>query len=300
MIHSKKALFLSILLALTSFSAFATEVSQVSKGITLNANLELASGKVIGKNIILMTHGTLAHGNMEIMSQLQSLFKENELDSLSINLGLGIDNRKGMYDCATTHTHKHTDAVDEIALWVEWLKKQGVKNIVLLGHSRGGNQTAWYAAERADSAIKRVVLIAPMSEDQKYVTDTYKKRYKKDLAPILVKAEALVKKGKGQSVMRHTDHIYCPDTSVTAESFVSYAKAKPYYDTPVILPKIKAPVLVVAGSKDKTVKGLDKKVAPYVKKGKVDLKVIDGAGHMFRDLYADDVVEAIIDFISEG
>ena len=299
MIQSKKALFLSILLALTSFSVFATEVSQVSKGITLNANLELASGKVIGKNIILMTHGTLAHGNMEIMSQLQGLFKENELDSLSINLGLGIDNRKGMYDCATTHTHKHTDAVDEIALWVDWLKKRGVKTITLLGHSRGGNQTAWYAAEKADPIINKVILIAPATWSKEYAADGYKKRFNADLNTVLAKAELLLKQGKGQAIMKNVGHIYCPDTSVTAESFVSYNRPDNRLDTPSLLKKIKQPVLVIAGSKDKTVKNLDKLVAPMVKKGKIDLLVIDGAGHMFRDLYADDVVDYIVEYLAE-
>lgn len=299
-IHFKKTVVLSALCLLGSFSVSATEVSQVSKGITLNANLELVSGKVLGKNIILMTHGTLAHGNMEIMSQLQDLFKENELDSLSINLGLGLNNRKGMYDCATTHTHKHTDAVDEIALWVDWLKKQGVKSITLLGHSRGGNQTAWYAAERADSSINKVILIAPATWSESYAVKDYKKRYKKDLKVVLAKAEALVKQGKNKAVMKSTDHIYCKDTSVTAESFVSYNKPDIRLDTPSLLKKIKQPVLVIAGSKDKTVKNLDQIVAPMVKKGKVDLSVIDGAGHMFRDLYADDMVDLIVEYLTEG
>ena len=286
-----------VLLLFVSQMSVAGNVQQNYKGLTLNGNLELASGKVLGESIILITHGTLAHGKMEITSTLQGLFKENELDSLSITLGLGQSDRKGMYDCKSKHTHKHTDALDEIGVWVNWLKKKGVKNITLLGHSRGGNQTAWYAAERADAAIKKVVLIAPMAEAEGYAAQSYKKRYKKDLAPILAKAEALVNKGKGQTVMTHTDHIYCTDTSVTAESFVSYNKTESRFNTPVLLAKIKAPVLVFVGSKDKVAKDLDKKVMPYVKKGKVELNVIDGAGHMFRDLYADDVVEAIIDFL---
>jgi pimeloyl-ACP methyl ester carboxylesterase len=299
-IHFKKTVFLGALCFLASLSVSATEVSQVSKGITLNANLELVSGKVLGESIILMTHGTLAHGNMEIMSQLQGLFKENELDSLSINLGLGLNNRKGMYDCATTHTHKHTDAVDEIALWVGWLKKQGVKSITLLGHSRGGNQTAWYAAERADSIINKVILIAPATWSESYAVKSYKKRFKKDLKTVLAKAESLIKQGKGKTVMKNTGHIYCENTSVTAESFVSYNKPDIRLDTPSLLKRIKQPVLVIAGSKDKTVKNLDKLVAPMVKKGKIDLFVIDGAGHMFRDLYADDMVDLIVEYLSEG
>ena len=290
---------MAVLLSLVSFNVLAKGVQQVSNGITLNANLELASGQVLGDKVILMTHGTLAHGKMEIMEQLQGLFKENELDSLSINLGLGISDRKGMYDCATTHTHKHTDAVDEIELWVNWLKKQGVKEITLLGHSRGGNQTAWYAAERVDAAINKVILIAPATWSEQYAKKNYKKRYKTDLLPVLAKAESLVKNGKGQTLMKTAGHIYCEDAVVSAESFVSYNRPDQRLNTPSLLSKIKRPVLVFAGSKDETVKGLDKAIAPLVKKGKIELIVIEGAGHMFRDLYADDVVDGIVDYLSE-
>jgi len=286
-----------LLLSLQTLNVSAEEIKLNAKGITLNANLELVKGVVPGETVILMTHGTLAHGKMEIMGQLQELFKENEYDSLSITLGLGLNDRKGMYDCATTHTHKHTDAVDEIGLWVNWLKAQGVKNIILLGHSRGGNQTAWFASENSDPVVKSVILIAPATWSEKYASKDYKKRYKKNLADVFDKAEALVKNGKAKAVMKNTNHIYCENTSVTAESFVSYYKPDIRLNTPSLLKKIKAPVMVFAGSADTVVKDLGKQVLPMVKKGKISLEVIDGAGHMFRDLYAEDLVDIALEFI---
>ncbi|MDH5392897.1 MAG: alpha/beta hydrolase [Gammaproteobacteria bacterium] len=279
-------------------SVNAEEVKLNHNGISISAELVMAAGKTVKDTIIVMTHGTLAHNKMEIMTQLQNLFKDNEISSLSVNLGLGINERKGMYDCATSHTHKHTDAVEEIGLWLNWLKSKGADNIVLLGHSRGGNQTAWFASETDDKVIKKVILIAPMTWSEDYAVTNYKKRYKKELAPILAKAELLVKQGKGQTVLNNTDHIYCENTSVTAESFVSYNKPDQRFNTPYLLDKIKQPVLVFAGSADTTVKDLDKKVAPYLAKGKVDLAMIDGAGHMFRDLYAEDVVDQVVEFIN--
>ena len=295
--HLKISGLVLLLVSLFSLNISAKEIKLNAKGISLNANLELVKGSVPSETVILMTHGTLAHGKMEIMSQLQDLFKENEFDSLSITLGLGLNDRKGMYDCATKHTHKHTDAVDEIGLWVNWLKAQGVKNIILLGHSRGGNQTAWYAAEAADAVVKKVILIAPATWDSKYAKKDYKKRYKKDLKTVLAKAETLLKNGKGKTVMKNTDHIYCEKTSVTAESFVSYYKPDNRFNTPSLLEKIKVPVMVFAGSEDKVVKDLEKKVSPLVKKGGINLEVIDGAGHMFRDLYAEDLVDIALEFI---
>lgn len=279
--------------------AFSKEVKVKHNGLTLNANLEMAEGKTIKDPVVVMTHGTLAHNKMEIMSQLQKLFKENDISSLSINLSLGLDDRKGMYDCAVTHTHKHTDAVEEISVWLNWLKRQGADNLILLGHSRGGNQTAWYAAEHADNVVKNVILIAPATWSADYAGKNYQQRYKKDLNTVLAEAEALVKQGKGNTVMKNTGHIYCEDTSVTAESFVSYNKPDQRFDTPSLLTKIKAPVLVFAGSEDNVVKDLEQKVKPLVQKGKIDLIVVEGAGHMFRDLYAEDMMDMIVEYLEQ-
>jgi len=293
------AIVIASFMSIIHFSAIAEDLKLEHNGVTITANLELADGKTIRDPLVVMTHGTLAHNKMEIMSQLQSLFTENEISSLSINLGLGISNRKGMYDCATKHTHKHTDAVDEIGVWVNWLKRKGAKHLILLGHSRGGNQTAWYAAENNDDIVKKVILIAPATWSAQYAKQDYKKRYKKDLDSVLAKAETLVQQGKPKAVMKNTDHIYCEKTSVTAESFVSYNKPDQRFNTPSLLSAIKVPVVVFAGSEDKVVKGLEKKVKPFLKKGRVELEVIDGAGHMFRDLYAEDMMDIIVEYLGK-
>ena len=78
-----------------------------------------------------MTHGALAHNGMEIIATLQGLFTEADISSLAINLSLGLDDRHGMYDCATPHTHKHSDALNEIDVWLDWLETQGANNNIL-------------------------------------------------------------------------------------------------------------------------------------------------------------------------
>lgn len=142
---------------LLNLNAYAQDVSLQYKGLTLNANLEKTSNWSTGP-VVLMTHGTLAHNKMEIMSTLQNLLKDQGVSSLAINLSLGLDNRQGFYDCTVPHSHKHEDAVNEIGLWLNWLQQQGVKQVVLLGHSRGGNQTAWYATEHDSPLIKKSFL----------------------------------------------------------------------------------------------------------------------------------------------
>lgn len=288
--------------ALTAALVFAAaveakEVTLPHRGLTLNANLELAAGKKLAEGVVLITHGTLAHRDMETVTYLQNLLKEKGYNTLAINLSLELNNRHGMYECRETHRHRYTDAVGEIGAWADWLRKQGAKRVAVMGHSRGGAQTALYAAEHDNPLIKAVVLYAPATHDPVKDAAGYRERYKKPLAPILERAESLVKAGKGASVLEHTDFLYCPDTSVTAEAFASYYGPDPRLDTPYLIPKIKKPVLVVVAGNDEVVVGLDKKVAPLADGKRVQMKVVDGADHFFRDLYADDAVETIAAFL---
>lgn len=286
-----------LILCLSSSSLFAAEVSRTEQGLQRVANLELAEGKHLQDGVVLMTHGTLAHGEMEIMASLQDLLKDNGVNSLSITLSLGLDKRHGMYDCNVPHKHKHQDAMQEIDGWLKWLKSKKAGPVVLLGHSRGGNQTAWYASEHPSAEFEKVVLIAPATWSEAKDIKGYKDRYKKSLAPILRKAESLVKQAKGSQMMTHTDFIYCADTSVSAEAFVSYYQPDARMHTPNLLSKINKPVMVFAGGEDKVVKGLIKAVKPLADGKKIQLMVIDGADHFFRDLYAEDVTEAMLEFM---
>lgn len=299
-IFTQPLLFACLLASLlVSGTSYAKEVEIKHGDITLNANLELADGKTMNDGVILMTHGTLAHSKHSIMQQLQELFVENGLNSLAINLGFGIDKRHGMYDCGVTHTHQHTDALDEISVWMGWLKEKGASKVTLLGHSRGGNQTAWFAAEHDDPVIKYIVLLAPQIWNEKAASENYKKKYGKDLKPILEKAQALVKAGKAEEILKGVDFIYCKEANVSAVSFASYYTPEPRMDTPSLLSKIKKPVLVFAGTEDTVVKGLDKMYGDLPDKGNSELAIIDGAGHMFQDLYAEEVVEKIVEFVGE-
>jgi pimeloyl-ACP methyl ester carboxylesterase len=284
------------LLFMTGFasSVMAEEIKLPFQGVTLNANLEKAGDSWPAGPVVLMTHGTLAHRGMEIMAGLQSMFADRDISSLAINLSLGLDDRAaGMYDCASPHNHRHTDAVAEIGAWLEWLKAQGAEKVALLGHSRGGNQTARFAAATADPVVTAVILIAPQTWSADYAAADYEKRYGKPLAPVLAKARGLVDAGKGDTLMESVDFIYCEQTSATATAFVSYYAADADMDTPAVIPAIKAPVLVVAGTEDTAVKGLPEKMEPVADGERVQLLVMDGADHFFRDLYSEDIADAV-------
>lgn len=277
--------------------AQATEVRQSYKGLTLNANMELAAGKTARDGMIVITHAGLANRNMELYVALQKLLKEKGYSTLAINLSLGLNNRHGMYDCNVTHRHRYADASNEIGDWLAWLSSHGTQRVVLLGHSRGGAETALYAAQRDNPVVQAVILLAP---DTRETNDAaaYEARYNKPLAPTLAMAQKLLNQGKGQTVLPHTDFLYCPDTTVSAETFVSYYGADPRLDSAYLIPKIKKPTLVLIAGSDEVVKN-DQKFASLADGKHIQVRVIDGADHFFRDLNADDAADAMSAFLHE-
>jgi len=182
----------------------------------------------------------------------------------------------------------------------ELAEAQGVEKVSLLGHSRGGNQVAWFAAEHDSPLIDKVVLVAPQTWSPEYAASGYQYRYGKPLAPVLDKARRLVTADKANAAMAHTDFIYGQDTTATAGAFVSYFANDPRQDTPYLLTKIRKPLLVFAGTEDPVVKGLDKRLAPVAEVGTIELEVMDGADHSFHDRYAEDLVERAVAFIEDA
>ncbi len=288
----------SLLLALTS-ALPAQEVTLQHGELKLNANLALAEDKTIRDGMLLLVHGTLAHNRMEIIATLQELLQEAGINSLAINLSLGVDDRHGMYDCKTPHTHRHEDAVDEIGAWLRWLAGQGAADVVLAGHSRGGNQAAWYAAEHPGARLKALVLIAPAARAPGAEPKRYQKRFGKPLAPVLREAKSRIAAHEGAATLQPVDFLYCADTAASASAFVSYHAEEARMNTPALVPRIDMPVLVIVGSEDQVVKGLEKKFAPFSDRKNVRILVIDGADHFFRDLYAEEAVEAVAEFLEE-
>ncbi len=193
--------------------------------------------------------------------------------------------------------YKHTDGVDEISVWLGWLKQQGAKEIVLLGHSRGGNQSAWLAAERNDPSIQKLILIAPNTLLS--TASQYKAIFQKDFEPALVKARKLVAEGKGKTLLEPVDFLYCPQASVTAEAFVSHYADEPRFETAALLPKVKQPVLVVVGSADEVVPDLAEHMKPIADGKRIQLNIVAGADHFFRDLYAEDLANVVIPFVKK-
>lgn len=242
---------------------------------------------------ILMLHGTMAHANMEIMATLAEVFAEAGIETLRVSLSLGIDDRYGMLDCGVVHRHRHGDAVAELAAWFSWLARQERRDIVLLGHSRGTNQVARYAASKNLPAPRGLVLVAPGIHDADTLAAAYGERGGPALGPLLERAAGRAGSGAGDDVLGPVPFLHCDDARATADAFLSYYADDPGFDTLALAAGAGVPVLIFAGSEDPLSRGLDEAVAEYQGGAPVDFVQIDGADHFFRDLYAYDLVEAV-------
>ena len=295
---TKQHFLSALLMSLFAISAQAKEIKETFNGLTVNANVVMAEGKTFADEVVLFTHGTLTHNGRETYSAIQELLAENGISSIAPNLSLGINDRHGEYDCNSFQTHKHDDAMLEIDFWVNWLKSQGAQSITLMAHSRGGNQTAWYSVENDSDMIKNVVLIAPQTWSNAAEHKDYQKKYNVPLEPILNSAQKLVKAGKGNTKLENINFIYCKDTNVTAEAFVSYYRADERMDTPNLLKKSVKPTLVIIGSADNVVADLADKMTK-VDNDKVSEYIVEDSDHFFLDLFTEELVEAAVEFIRQ-
>jgi dienelactone hydrolase len=292
---------MTAVVALALCTAFATaqaeEVTVKQGDTTLRGELTLADGKTAKDGVILMLHGTLAHNKMEIMQSLADLLKAKGYNTLSANLSFGMDKRPSeMLDCSIEHRHKHEDAVAELDTWMNWLKGQGASKVVLLGHSRGGNQVSWYAAEKDSALLQKVVAISPMTWDAASAAKEYEERYKKPLVDVLAEAQKLVDAGKGDTVMELPGFVYCEKAKATANAVLSYYKDDKRKNTPSLLAKIKKPMLIVMGSADEVVADLPAKLEG-IKQDNLKVETIDGADHFYMDLYADELADKVATFV---
>lgn len=297
MMH-KSLMSLAGLALLAAGSAQAAERVELEKGgLTHIAHLEMAPGKSLDDGVILMLHGTMAHGRMEIMEALQNQMAERGYNSLSITLSLGMDAREGMMDCADPHVHRHEDALAELDAWMGWLKAQGAGQVALMAHSRGAAQMAWYALEHKPEGVEKIVLVAPATSDHAKTAREYESRYGVPLAQVYEQAVELQRMGQPETLIEGIGFLYCADASASAATVASYYADNPNFDTPTLLPKLSQQVLVIAGSEDTAVPDLPERMAALEGQANIHFGMVDGADHFFRDFFADDVADKAAEFI---
>ena len=92
---------------------------------------------------------------------------------------------------------KFTDCVDDIQGAINFVRKQGVKNIYLAGHSTGCQKSIYWAHKQKGRGVKGIILLAPVSD---YAGALHKYGNAK-LARAAKAARALIRAGKTQEFL---------------------------------------------------------------------------------------------------
>ncbi len=193
-----------------------------------------------------------------------------------------------------------TDCIDDIEGAIRFAKRQGVKEIFLVGHSTGCQKSVYWASKKG-RGVKGVVLLAPISDYSAEV----KLRGTRRVARAARAARALVSRGK--------KHTFLPDgiwhETLDAQRFLSlYAGKGPeeiftYWNpqsVPRTLQSVKTPLLVLLAEHDeyadRPARDIAKWFISYLKKSD-RVEIIPQVEHGFMGEEAR-VAECISRFVS--
>lgn len=278
----------SVLLAWSS-AVIAAPVQIEHNGLILNANLVAELSRE--QPIYLIVHGTWAHQGMEIIVALQRLLAENDLPSLAITLSQGMSDRSGFLACEDAGSANYELAVEEIDAWVRMLVQADWRNIVIVGHSRGGAQVALYRTRHQHiGQVQGLVLLAPALWHGEAIHARYDARGGATLDQVLAEARTSDAATIGPYPLLNCDQVLAPPAT-----FLSYYAADVPKHTPDLLSHVDIPVQVFIGSNDALSRWSAPEQAAVGRMAHVRFVEIDGAGHFFRDLYLDDVVDEMLE-----
>jgi alpha/beta superfamily hydrolase len=293
-------------LVLFSIYGVAEPVQIKYNSITLNGFYSTQSEK--SKSIAIILHGTRGHQNLELMTSLRDSLLNNGIDSLTINLSYGINNRVNDFlSCDIEHEHKQSNSQHEIKLWHEYIKKMGYKKIYLMGHSRGGLDIMNFY-ESLDSqyqeSIDSILLLAPISETWESSVSRYKENYNININDLVNQKSKKLK----------INFLGCEGATVYSDSFLDYylisgdsnvfsSETTRFASRSLNLHlfNTSGKVYVITASEDTIVPntyGIVKNIITKDKEKNIELYQVDGADHFFRDFYFDDLIEIIVERIN--
>ena len=307
--------FLSLIFS--SFIYSETNQVQIEGAVHKLNGLLTATENNPNKNIVLLVHGILGHQEMEIISNIRSILSENNIDSLSVNLSYGVGARgNSFFPCNRKHKHNEKSSIDEISQWYNYLLSKDYSNIYLLGHSRGAlNVAQSFTHHNPVLSVKGVFLLAPPSMNTNDYFQLYKDSYGINLKTKMSEMKNRIKNGSED--YSEISFFHCQKAIVHDVTFLSYyehttpkslkirmlgftySTKNTFYSYPDLLDSlryIKDFTFIFTASEDSISNFTYNKIKNSNKKN-VELIMIDGSGHMFRDLYLEEVMDTVLEFI---
>ena len=272
---------ITLLTVLILFSSYA--LSDTVQQNKLNAFYLTQDNKT--ESIALLLHGTRGHQNLELISSLRESLLDIGIDSLSINLSYGVEDRNNDFlPCDIHHQHTVKDSLDEIKLWYNFISNKGYTKLYLIGHSRGALDILnFYLNERDDLMNPDIIfLLAPIIDSDYDHKINYQANHNIDIESINIKDNLSI------------NFLGCEKASVSGETFKSY-----YYnsETKSLIEALKSSSVqtrVITGSEDTITPNTHQAVQDLVSVNKnIRLFQIEDSDHFFRDFYFDDLMEII-------
>jgi alpha-beta hydrolase superfamily lysophospholipase len=282
----------------------ASQVVQIEtpKGVLLNG---LLFGHKKGKRAVILVHGLggSAFGKLGIVEKLARqgtavVTFNNRGHDLVANIGTVGGNR---IRAGAAH-EVFTDCVDDIQGAINFVRKHGIKDIYLAGHSTGCQKSIYWAAKTGGKGVKGIILLAPVSD---YAAALMSDKNGK-LAKLTAIAQKKVKAGKKHELM--PEWILDDGALTDAQRFLSLNTADsvetifPYEQKskrPTILQKVSKPILVLWAENDEySDRPASESVAWFDKniKAKHTVVIVPGIKHSFKG-GEQEVARSIRDFI---
>lgn len=179
-----------------------------------------------------------------------------------------------------------TDCVDDINGAIRFVRKLGVKETYLAGHSTGCQKSIYWAA-KGGKGVRGIILLAPVSDSAAGIS----KYGTKKIARAMQSARTLIARGKKHQLL--PDDVW-PEL-LDAQRFLSLYSTNsveeifPYAQKgkqPSLLQKIKVPILTLWAEKDEYSNRAAKEVAnwftEHIRAKKSEVHAIRRAGHSFK------------------
>ncbi|MCW8855014.1 MAG: alpha/beta fold hydrolase [Gammaproteobacteria bacterium] len=240
------------------------------------------------KPTILLLHGFLQTYQFSIIQSISNELSDNGYTILAPTLTMGINKRSQSMTCDMIQSHTFGDHHKELDNWINWLKKKGHDEIILIGHSTGALRLISYTSQKnaQRNNITRVILISPTMPGATNKPAVLKNN--------LDTAHSLIQKGNAEP--NKFSLAYCSENYISsAEAYISYASLteNKFFD---YLKKTDIPLAVILGNNDKLI---PQNWYNQLKQAGANITPIEGANHFYSNGNEFDLFDAINGIIEQ-
>ena len=181
---------------------------------------------------------------------------------------------------------KFTDCIDDIQGAIDFVRKAGVKEIYLAGHSTGSQKACYWAAKNG-RGVKGIILLGPLSDYAILVSQDKAGSLRRAVA----RAKRLVQSGKSHAFMPEGSGLWftCDaqrflslSTPDSPEEIFTYAQPN---KIPRLLRSIRIPILVLLAGAEEHGKESPRELASWFRgklRGPHTVSIVPKVGHGFK------------------